>query len=67
MIIRLDQGLLVYRRPSDGEASLAAYFDFRDWWVGYYRGPHHHYVCPLPCLVVRWQHRGKTGALPQVR
>jgi hypothetical protein len=33
------------------------YFDFRDWWIGYYRGPNHHYVCPLPCLVVRWPRR----------
>ena len=30
------------------------YFDFADWWVGYYRGPNHHYVCPLPTLVIRW-------------
>jgi hypothetical protein len=31
------------------------YFDFNDWWVGYYRGPNHHYVCPLPTLVIRWR------------
>lgn len=23
-------------------------------WIGYYRGPNHHYVCPLPTLVIRW-------------
>jgi hypothetical protein len=34
--------------------ALRVYLDFADWWVGYYRGPHHHYVCPLPCVVVRW-------------
>lgn len=25
-----------------------------DWWIGYYRGDSHHYVCPLPCIVIRW-------------
>ena len=25
-----------------------------DWWIGYYRGAHHHYVCLLPTLVIRW-------------
>jgi hypothetical protein len=34
------------------------YFDWRDWWVGYFRGSQRrmrtHYVCPLPCLVISW-------------
>lgn len=30
------------------------YIDRRDWWVGYYRGDTHHYVCPLPTVVIRW-------------
>lgn len=34
--------------------SLRIYLDFADWWIGYYRGPNHHYVCLLPCLVIRW-------------
>lgn len=29
------------------------YLDRNDWWVGYYRGSHHHYICPLPTLVIR--------------
>jgi hypothetical protein len=33
---------------------MKIYFDPADWWIGYYRGPNHHYVCPLPTLVVRW-------------
>lgn len=33
---------------------IKVYFDFNDWWVGYYRGPNHHYVCPLPTVVIRW-------------
>lgn len=33
---------------------LAVYWDLRDWWIGYYRGDRHHYVCLLPCLVIRW-------------
>lgn len=28
------------------------YFDFNDWWIGYYRGPNHHYICVLPTLVL---------------
>ena len=32
---------------------MKVYFDFRDWWVGYYRGDTHHYVCPLPTLVIQ--------------
>jgi hypothetical protein len=33
------------------------YFDFNDWWIGYYRGDGHHYVCPLPTLVIRWRRK----------
>ena len=34
---------------------LCWYFDLNDWWIGYYRGDRHHYVCPLPTLVIRWR------------
>jgi hypothetical protein len=30
------------------------HIDIRDWWIGYYRGEHHHYVCVLPCVVLSW-------------
>lgn len=48
--------------PIHGDSALARrqrwsvriYVDFRDWWIGYYRGDEHHYVCVLPCLVIRW-------------
>lgn len=33
---------------------MTVYLDRNDWWVGYYRGGSHHYVCPLPCVVIRW-------------
>lgn len=33
---------------------MKVYRDYDDWWIGYYRGPNHHYVCPLPTLVIRW-------------
>jgi len=33
------------------------YVEPRDWWVGYYRGDQHHYVCFLPCVVLRWNRR----------
>lgn len=35
---------------------MKIYLDFRDWWIGWYRGdPRYHYVCPLPCVVIRWE------------
>jgi hypothetical protein len=36
---------------------MKIYRDLNDWWIGYYRGPHHHYVCPLPTVVLRWPRR----------
>lgn len=33
---------------------MKIYIDTNDWWIGYYRGDTHHYACPLPCLVIRW-------------
>jgi hypothetical protein len=35
------------------------YFDFRDWWVGYYRGDAYNYVCLLPTVVIRWRRLGR--------
>lgn len=37
------------------EGRFKIYFDFRDWWIGYYRAESYHYVCPVPTLVVRWK------------
>lgn len=37
---------------------MKIYFDFNDWWIGYYRGPVYHYICLLPTLVIRWPKRG---------
>jgi hypothetical protein len=34
---------------------MKVYIDRRDWWVGYYRGDTHHYVCLLPTVVIRWR------------
>jgi hypothetical protein len=36
---------------------MKIYLEPRDIWIGYYRGDTHHYVCPLPTLVIRWQRR----------
>lgn len=36
---------------------VTVHFDTRDWWIGYYRGDRYHYVCPVPCLVIRWNRR----------
>lgn len=43
--------------PEKVPVGLRNYFDFRDWWVGYYRGDRHHYVLLLPTLVIRWNRR----------
>jgi hypothetical protein len=37
-----------------GGRGLKVYVEPRDVWIGYYRGDRHHYVCPLPCIVIRW-------------
>ena len=43
---------------------MTVYFDRNDWWVGVYRGPHHWYVCPLPCIVFRFDRAAApTGSL----
>jgi hypothetical protein len=34
---------------------MKVYFDFNDWWIGYYRGSSYHFICPLPTLVIRWK------------
>lgn len=39
---------------------MQVYIEPRDWWIGYYRGDTHHYVCPLPCVVIRWRRRAAT-------
>ena len=39
---------------------MTVYMDRNDWWIGYYRGPNHHYICPLPCVVIRFNR--KTGS-----
>lgn len=44
-------------KPSRPRRTVKVYFDRRDWWVGYYRGDTHHYVCPLPTVVIRWKRR----------
>ena len=36
-------------------ARVELYRDRRDWWVGYYRGDRHRYVCLLPTVVLRWR------------
>jgi hypothetical protein len=33
---------------------MRVYRDRNDWWVGYYRGLTHHYVCVIPTVVIRW-------------
>ena len=42
------------------ETVWSMYIDRRDWWVGYYRGDSHHYVCPVLCLVIRWKRSGQS-------
>lgn len=42
--------------------AVKIYIDWNDWWVGLYRGPDHFYLCPLPCLVIRWPRKKPSGA-----
>jgi len=44
-------------------ARTSVYVDTRDWWVGLYRDPKagRYYVCPTPCLVVRYQMPGSRN------
>lgn len=44
-------------RRSRWRRTWKVYVEPRDWWVGYYRGDDHHYVCLLPCVVLRWNRR----------
>ncbi len=52
---RLPRTLRTEAHPED---DMKIYRDKNDWWIGYYRGIGHHYVCPLPTLVIRWRRRG---------
>lgn len=52
--LRLAWGIL---RPGQ-RCHLRVYRDAADWWVGYYRGDTHHYVCLFPTIVIRWDRRG---------
>lgn len=40
---------------------MTIYIDRNDWWVGAYRGPNHWYVCPIPCVVIRFPRKGRVG------
>lgn len=42
---------------------MRVYFDFNDWWVGYYRGAHRHFVCLVPTLVISWPRRNMGSLL----
>ncbi len=44
---RFDSCLGTYRSRVD------VYVDWRDWWIGVYRGPDATYICAVPCLVIR--------------
>lgn len=45
----------------DSRSRLEVYVDWRDWWVGVYRGPDATYICPLPCVVIRVAKVDRTG------
>lgn len=46
---------------------MKVYFDFDDWWVGYYRGSQYHFVCPLPTIVIRWRRNEGRNKAQSVR
>lgn len=60
-------GEVLAHLPEHPDAHRHVYFDFRDWWVGYYRGPDHHYVIVIPTLVFRWKRRNPDPETPALR
>lgn len=44
-------------RPARNRRRVRIYFEPRDVWIGAYVAKGAVYVCPLPCLVIRWQRR----------
>jgi hypothetical protein len=44
-----------YRENKQGSKELSVYRDTNDWWIGWYRGEEHHYVCLIPTIVIRWK------------
>jgi hypothetical protein len=36
---------------------MKIYIDTHDWWIGWYRGETHHYLCLLPTVVIRLNRR----------
>lgn len=55
--LRLAWVVLWSARRARTRRRVRVYLEPRDWWIGYYRGDDHHYVCPLPCVVIRWKRR----------
>jgi hypothetical protein len=47
-------GYIERERLREAASQVKVYIDTADWWIGLYRGPHHYYLCPLPCVVIRW-------------
>jgi hypothetical protein len=45
---------------TDGAPTDEQMHDWFPKWIGYYRGPNHHYVCPVPSVVIRWRRRVKS-------
>lgn len=56
----LGRAVVTGRRRRRWPASV--YVDTADWWIGYYRGDRHHYVCLLPCIVISWPRRQPSTA-----
>lgn len=50
-----NQGSKENRVKKQGSKELSLYIDTNDWWIGWYRGPNHHYICLLPTIVIRWK------------
>lgn len=46
---------------------MKVYFDFNDWWIGYYRGSNYHFICPLPTLVIRWPRNAPKPAMTRMQ
>jgi hypothetical protein len=38
---------------------MRMFFNFNDWWIGYYRGANYHFVCLLPTVAISWPRKHK--------
>jgi hypothetical protein len=54
-------------RHSRKAPTMKIYIDRADLWIGVYTGPLHIYVCPLPCIVLRFDRSRRSAQRRAIR